>query len=330
MKHRQARNRPTWNRPTWNRLTWNLHSFYKNKKVLVTGGAGFIGSHIAEKLCSYGAIVTILDDLSTGSLDNLQSFRDKITLIASDITIFKTVLKATKKQVVVFHTAAFVSVPDSVQHPVRCEKINVEGTKNLLEASKENKVKTFIFSSSASVYGQRSDTCAEDNRPNPQSPYAQSKLDGEKLCAEYGKKYGLHTASLRYFNVYGDRQNPFGPYAGVATKFKYNLLAKQPIVIYGDGQQTRDFIHVTQVAEANLILGTHQPSRGAAPLQGDIFNIASGTSITLLALLEALENETSTKRTDLQFKPARKGDIQLSSASCKKYKNLKEQYAPHD
>jgi len=293
-----------------------MQSFYKNKNALVTGGAGFIGSHLAQKLCEYGAHVTILDDFSTGSFDNISTFCSDVTVIARDITSFRSCVKATKRQDIVFHTAAFVSVPESVKHPGLCEKINIEGTNNLLEACSLNNVPRFIFSSSASVYGNRNDRCRETDKPNPQSPYAKSKLAGETLCKEYAKNHKINTACLRYFNVYGDRQSPNGSYAGVVAKFKHNLLRKQSIVIYGDGKQKRDFIHVSKVVAANLAIGTRSPS------QGDVFNIASGKSITLLKLLEKLEVEMNIKRSDLQFHPARKGDIFSSQANCRKFKEL--------
>jgi UDP-glucose 4-epimerase len=303
----------------------HLQSFYNNKNVLVTGGAGFIGSQIARALCSYGANVTVLDDLSTGSLENLENCKKKINFIANDITSFKTCLKATKKQDIVFHTAAFVSVPESVKHPELCEKINVEGTFNLLEAYKTNKFfsKTnhcFIFSSSAAVYGNKSYACNENDKPNPQSPYAQSKLAGEKLCTEYFENYGIQTAVLRYFNVYGKRQNKKCDDIGVVARFKENLLNKKPITIYGNGRQKRDFVHVSRVVQANLLAST-------LSLKGDIYNIATGKSITLLSLIKKLEIETNTKCAGIIFKPARKGDVVSSRADNKKYDTIVSQYS---
>lgn len=294
-----------------------LQAFYKGKNVLVTGGAGFIGSHIAQELCSYGALVTVIDDLSTGSLDNISSFCSNITLIARDISSYKACMKATKNKNIIFHTAAFVSVPQSIKQPALCEKINVYGTQNLLEACKINKVPTFIFSSSASVYGEKENKCFENDLPSPQSPYAKSKLEGEKLCKTYAKEHKIKTASLRYFNVYGERQNAHSQYAGVVAKFKYNLSHGKPIVIYGDGKQKRDFIHVSEVVKANLLIGMLQN------LYGDIFNIATGTSITLLEILKKLEKEIAAKPVKIVFKPARKGDIYCSLADCKKYSTIK-------
>jgi UDP-glucose 4-epimerase len=292
-----------------------MRAFYKRKNVLVTGGAGFIGSQLAHTLCLYGANVTVLDDLSTGSINNIAG-EPNIRFIASDITSLKSCIKATKKQSFIFHAAAFVSVPESLKHPELCKKINVDGTYNILEASRINNVSTVIFSSSAAIYGERTDCCCEKDKPNPQSPYAQSKLDGEKLCREYAKEHSLNTACLRYFNVYGTQQNPHGTYAGVVAKFTHNLLHEKPIIIYGDGKQKRDFVPVEKVVEANLLVAMR------SSLNGDIFNIATGSSITLLNLIKNLEKETKKCPVEIKFKPARSGDIFASHASCKKYKSL--------
>jgi UDP-glucose 4-epimerase len=301
----------------------NLKTFYKDKNVFVTGGAGFIGSNIAEQLCLHGAKVTILDDLSSGSLDNLHEIKSsipdsEINLIASDICSYKNILKATKGQEIVFHTAALVSVPQSIKYPALCEKINIDGTYNLLEACKINNIQTFIFSSSASVYGEKTEKCHEDDLPNPQSPYAKSKLLGEKLCKEYARDHKINTASLRYFNVYGPRQSFESAYSGVVAKFKHNLLNGKAITIYGNGKQKRDFIHVSQVALANLLIGS------CTNLGGEIFNIATGRSVTLLEMLSQLEKDTNRKNIEILFQPARKGDIFSSQADCKKFERLKK------
>lgn len=301
----------------------HLQSFYGDKQVLVTGGAGFIGSHLTQALCSYGANVTVLDDLSTGSLENLGECEDKIRFLAGDITSFKDCLKATKNQDIVFHTAAFVSVPESVKYPARCEKVNVDGTGNILEACTFNQVSTFIFSSSAAVYGERQDTCYENDKVNPQSPYAKSKIKGEDLCKEFNRKYGIKTAILRYFNVYGPRQNPNGPSAGVVAKFRENIIKDLPVVVYGNGEQRRDFVPVLRVVEANVLVASLHPN-------GEIFNIATGESVSLLTLISNLERETNKKCAKVLFEPARGGDIFSSHASCKKYdeirKTLTQQY----
>lgn len=294
----------------------NVKAFYNNKKVLVTGGAGFIGSYIVEKLVKQGAIVTVLDNLSTGNIANLKNVLPFINLMYGDVTNKFTCLNATKHQEVVFHLAALISVEYSTKHPKTCHKINVEGTKHILEGCKKNKVKTCVLSSSAAVYGNRSDQCKETDTPNPESPYAQSKLDAEKLCKAYANEHGINTVSLRYFNVYGERQNPNGDYAAVVAKFTHNLKNNIPLTIFGDGKQTRDFIHVSKVAEANLNIAMLNN------LRGDVFNIASGKSIDLFQLIEQLEQETKTKRVDLVFKEKRPGDILHSLANCDKYKSL--------
>lgn len=294
----------------------NVKSFYRGKKVLVTGGAGFIGSHIAQRLCSYEAEVTILDDLSSGSLTNICEFAHGINFIAGSITNYKACIKATKKQDIVFHTAAFISVPLSLKHPALCEKINVEGTANILETCEKQNVKSFVFSSSSAVYGERKGFCRETDAPCPQSPYAQSKLEGEALCKSHAESGNMNTSCLRYFNVYGPRQSAQSEYSGVIAKFKHNLVTKKPIVIYGNGKQKRDFVHVSEVVDANLLIGT-LPS-----LRGEIFNIATGKSISLLKLLHKLEEETSKKPTAILFKPARKGDIYSSQADCTKFRDI--------
>ena len=294
----------------------HLKNFYKNKNVLVTGGAGFIGSHISEELCSYGANVTVLDDLSFGCISNLKNSVSKINFIAGSITDFDACLKATKEQAVIFHLAAMTSVPESVKHPQECEKINVEGTTNLLEACEKNMVKTFIFSSSAAVYGNRNDECKEIDKPNPKSPYASSKLKCEELCRDHAYECDISTASLRYFNVYGERQRSDSPYSGVVAKFKENLMRRKPILIYGNGQQKRDFVHVSKVAEANLLIGSLDD------LKGEVFNVATGISITLFELLQNLEFDTKKNKSVIQFRPSRPGDIFNSQASCKKYDKL--------
>ena len=291
-----------------------LKSFYKNKNVLVTGGAGFIGSHLSENLCSHESNVTILDDLSFGCVSNLKNC--SVNFMAGNITDFEICLKATKDKEIVFHLAAMTSVPESVKNPLECEKINVEGTTNLLEACKENNVQTFIFSSSAAIYGNRNDECKETDTPNPKSPYAKSKLKCEDLCRDYAYEYDMSTASLRYFNVYGKRQRSDSPYSGVVAKFTENLMRRKPILIYGNGQQKRDFVHVSKVVEANTLIGSLEN------LKGEVFNVATGMSITLFELLQNLEFETKQKKFKITLKSSRPGDIFNSQANCEKYDKL--------
>lgn len=291
----------------------SLQSFYNKKRVLVSGGAGFIGSHLVEKLVALGARVTVLDNFSTGNLTNLKSVAPIITLLYADIRSAYSCLKATHQQDIVFHTAAFTSVPESIKNADLCYKVNIEGTENLLEGCKKNNVKTFILSSSSAVYGSKSGICSESDFPSPESPYAISKHEAEILCQKYTVAHGLCTAILRYFNVYGDRQNPHGTYAAVVARFKQQLLTGQPVTIFGDGTQTRDFVHVSQVVDANLILGMNES------LQAEIFNIGSGKSVNLFQLIQQLEQELNVTKTDITFLPSRQGDIAHSTANCAKY-----------
>lgn len=293
--------------------------FYANLAVLVTGGAGFIGSHLVEQLVECGARVTVLDNLSTGNLDNLKNVMHKITFIHGDITDKKVCLAATHEQDIIFHLAAFISVPDSIEMPEECHATNVDGTFNLLESARINKVKRFVFSSSAAVYGTRDGVCAETDHCHPESPYGFTKRIGELYCQQYAHNYGMHTVILRYFNVYGDRQNPDGAYAAVVAKFKKAMHENSPITIFGDGNQTRDFINVKDVACANLTLGMH-----AHACAGEIFNIGTGTSISLLELIAMLKKDFPQFNQGILFRPARAGDIKHSSALCTKYQAIQE------
>jgi UDP-glucose 4-epimerase len=293
-----------------------IETFYKNKNVLVTGGAGFIGSHIARKLVSLGAHVSILDDLSTGCIDNIQPIIHKTRIKVGDICNKETCLQMTQQTDIIFHLAAFVSVPESMKHSAICERINYNGTKNLLVAAAENNVSTLIFSSSSAVYGEKKTKCTEKDSLSPQSPYAQSKLAGEQLCKEFSEK--INTAALRYFNVYGERQNPNGSYAAVVAKFTEQLKKEEPLKVYGDGTQRRDFIHVSEVVAANILIGAEKQ------LQGEIFNIGSGKSINLLELIEQLKSEIKIAKPTIEFLPAREGDIHISEANCEKYLQLKQ------
>lgn len=292
----------------------HLKKFYNDKKILVTGGAGFIGSHLTEKLVELGARVTVLDNFSSGKIQNLKNILHSVTIIYSDISLDHVGLKATHNQDIVFHLAAMVSVPQSIKYPELCEKINVQGTKNILNGCVKNRTKTFIFSSSCAVYGNKQEPCSENDLPSPLSPYAQSKLAAEELCKKYSQDFAVKTASLRYFNVYGERQNFNGDYATVMAKFKYNLENNLPVTIFGDGSQTRDFVHVSEVVNANLRIAMLQD------LTGDIFNIASGKSVSIIDLIKILEKEVGKVVPEIKFEGARIGDIKHSVANCEKYK----------
>jgi nucleoside-diphosphate-sugar epimerase len=294
----------------------SLQKFYDKKRVLVTGGAGFIGSHLVEKLVSLGARVTIFDNFSAGSLANLKSVVHAINVIYADVRSPYSCLKATANQEIVFHLAAFISVPESFKDPQLCYNINIDGTNNMLTGCEKNSVKTFIYSSSSAVYGNKNSICSETDQLHPESPYAISKHKGELATKHYFQTYRLNTAILRYFNVYGQRQNPNGAYAAVVAKFTQQLLTKEPLTIFGDGKQTRDFIHVSKVVDANLMVAMHDA------LHGDVFNVGTGRSMNLLQLIDHLEKELKIQRTAVSFMPARQGDIEHSQANCEKYQKL--------
>ncbi len=293
----------------------DMEHFYRGTSVLVAGGCGFIGSHLAATLVTLGADVTVIDDLSTGSKDNIENIKHNITFMQASITDQQACIEATKDKKIVFHLAAFISVPQSVKEPHVCHHINVDGTFNLLEAARINGVERFVFSSSAAVYGCQEGICSEDMPCSPESPYGFSKQIGELYCKQFAQQFGINTVALRYFNVYGDRQNPHGHYAAVVAKFKHQMKHNLPITIFGDGTQTRDFIPVDKVAEANLRLGMLP----GAQMNGDIFNIATGNSINLLELIELLRQEFPAYAENIIFAPARPGDLKYSQADISKY-----------
>jgi len=286
--------------------------------VLVTGGCGFIGSHLTQKLVEYGAKVTVIDDLSTGSLTTIDNIKHSINFIHKNIVDFNACMVACKGQKFIFHHAAYISVPGSIENPTLCHQTNVMGTFNLLEAARNNNIERFIFASSAAVYGQREGICNESMQPNPTSPYGFSKFINEIYAQQYAHNFGLNTIGLRYFNVYGANQNPHGAYAAVVTKLRYQIAHNLPITIFGDGTQTRDFIHVSEVVNANLNLALLAPTN----TKGHVFNIATGTSISLLALIEQLIQNYPHYTGEITFQSKRIGDVTHSRADCSKYKAI--------
>ncbi len=296
-------------------------TFYKNLPVLVTGGAGFIGSYIVEELVAQGAYVTVLDNLSTGSVANIAPVLDKITFINNSITNMDACLKATENTQIVFHLAAFTSVAGSIANPGECHATNIVGLLNVLEACRLNHVDRFIFSSSAAVYGNQALACHEQLPCKPESPYGYSKHIGELLCQEYSMLCGLQCLILRYFNVFGARQSTDSQTCSVIAKFKHNLEKNLPITIFGDGTQTRDFVPVETVVQANIRLATRLPE-----ISSEIVNIAHGKSITLLELLANLQKSYSAQTPSITFTPGRPGDIQHSQADCSKFQQLMLKY----
>jgi UDP-glucose 4-epimerase len=251
----------------------------KFKSALVTGGAGFIGSHLVDALLEEGCAVTVLDNLSTGHLYNLRHIKDSITFYKGDIQNPKTLMKAVRYCDVIFHQAAVVSVPQTVEQPVDSARINDIGTLMVLEAARKNNVKRVVLASSCAVYGPDPNLPkTEDMRPRPFSPYAAQKLAGEIYARLYYDLYKLETVCLRYFNVYGPRQDPSSPYSGVISIFMNKAVAKEQPVIYGDGSQYRDFVFVRDVVRANILAAACE---GAG---GSVFNVGTGSSVRISQL----------------------------------------------
>lgn len=281
---------------------------------LVTGGAGFIGSHLVRELVRQGQQVTVFDDFSASSPSSLYSVQEKIRLVKGDVRDAPALRAAFQNVDFVLHHAAFVSVPKSVEFPAETAEINVQGTANVLEASRQNGVRRVVFASSSAVYGNGKELPYKETAPaDCQSPYALSKWDGERLCREYARS-GLETVVLRYFNVFGPGQNPHSAYAAVITKFMDFARAKEPLQIDWDGLQSRDFIHVTDVVQANLLAVL----KGAS---GEVYNVACGEACSLLELAEAVERAAGRKLGRF-FRPKRAGDVRFSAADISKIRAL--------
>lgn len=276
-------------------------------KLLVTGGAGFIGSHLVERLLATGDRVRVVDDLSTGKRENLVG-HEALEFIEGDIRDAGLIDRCTKGVDAVAHLAAVASVQASMDDPVRTHQVNFDGTLNLLEASRRHGVKRFIYACSAAVYGDTvTIPVAEETMLKPMSPYAVDKLSGEHYLLHYHRTYGLGATSFRFFNIYGPRQDPSSPYSGVISIFVERLKRSQPVTVYGDGTQTRDFVYVADLAD--LL------ARAARGMEGDggVFNVGTGTRHSLLQLLANLE-KISGKKIERRHEPARPGDIQHSCA----------------
>jgi UDP-glucose 4-epimerase len=275
---------------------------------LVTGGFGFVGSHIAEALVRRGDRVRVLDNRSTGQRDNLAAFAGQIETVEGDVIDLATVEGAVAGCELVFHQAALASVPRSVAEPLATHAADATGTLHVLDAARRAGARRVIYAASSSAYGnQPTPRKRESDLPSPLSPYAAAKLAGELYCEAFWHSYGLETVALRYFNVFGPRQDPNGPYAAVIPLFIRAVLAGQQPTIYGDGLQTRDFTYVENVVRANLL------AADAPDAAGRVFNVGNGQSISLLDLLTALNGILGTKIEPL-FQPARAGDVRDSLA----------------
>jgi UDP-N-acetylglucosamine/UDP-N-acetyl-alpha-D-glucosaminouronate 4-epimerase len=285
--------------------------------ALVTGGAGFIGSHIVAGLAAKGARVRVLDDLSTGYRENLEEIGGDIDFVqgsAADETILRRALQDVE---LVFHEAAIPSVPRSVDNPRQTHIASVEATFSLLLAAREGGVRRIVYAGSSSAYGdQPTLPKTEAMLPEPLSPYAVAKLVGEYYCQVFSRVYGLETLTLRYFNVFGPRQDPSSHYSGVISRFISALLSNERPVIYGDGEQSRDFTYIDNVVSANLKAA--ESRRGV----GQVINIANGERISLNQLLKELDSLTGAAGVTAEYQPARPGDVKHSLADISRARDL--------
>ena len=287
------------------------------KHYVVTGGAGFIGSHLVERL-AVDNYVTVIDDLSVGKVENLKSVRDQfpdnVKFLHGSIADLSFLKNAVKGASGIFHHAALASVPESIADPIKSHDVNATGTLNVLIAARDNDVKKVVFASSSAVYGDAAQIpIDESSLPCPLSPYAVQKHLGEEYCMVFTEIYGFATVCLRYFNVYGPRQNPYSAYAAVIPKFIDAVQHSASPVIYGDGTQTRDFVHVSDVVQAN-IMAMESSETG-------IYNVASEAAITIKQLAEIICS-ASGYDVEPEYAPARKGDILHSSADISRIRDV--------
>jgi nucleoside-diphosphate-sugar epimerase len=278
-------------------------------KVLVTGGAGFIGSNLADELIKQGAKVSIIDNLATGFRENLEEIQGDFEFVEGDLNDDEALLKALEGVEIVFHQAALPSVPRSVENPADTHQACVNATFNLLLKAKDTGVKRVIYAASSSAYGdQPTLPKVETMRPEPLSPYAGAKLMGEYYCQVFSRVYGLESIALRYFNVFGPRQNPSSQYSGVISRFVDALMGDKTPVIYGDGETSRDFTYIANVVNANIKAA--QTTKGI----GEVMNCANGERISLNELLDVLKNITGKPDVNARYEPERKGDVKHSQA----------------
>ena len=277
--------------------------------VLVTGGAGFIGSNLADELIRRGAKVRIADNFLTGFQDNLNEIDGDFEFVEADVADPEAARKIVDGVEFVFHEAALPSVPRSVANPLETHNACVNGTFNLLLAAKDAGVRRFIYAASSSAYGdQPTLPKVETMKPEPLSPYAAAKLVGEHYCRVFTQVYGLETYSLRYFNVFGPRQNPSSQYSGVISRFIDAFMKGDRPVIYGDGEQSRDFTYIANVVDANM------KAMEATEGIGEVMNVANGEKVSLLELVEVMKKVTGRADVEVDFQPERTGDVKHSQA----------------
>jgi nucleoside-diphosphate-sugar epimerase len=294
-----------------------LHGeFFKGRRMLITGGAGFIGSHLVEALVILGAEVLVIDDLSGGNRENLRDF-SPVTFLEGSILDRQLLQKATEGCAFVFHQAALGSVPGSVEQPRLYNEVNTTGTLNVLEAARSAGVKRVMFAASSSAYGLNPVPWIETMPVLPRSPYAATKVAGEGLLRAFSVSYGMDTASLRYFNIFGPRQNANSAYAAVIAAFAKAYLGGQRPVIYGDGEQSRDFTFVANAVHANLLA-----ARRAEPIGGEVINVGTGGRISVNMLAVKMAEVYGREDLTPVHQPERAGDIQHSFADLGRTRSI--------
>jgi UDP-glucose 4-epimerase len=284
-------------------------------KVLVTGGAGFIGSNLVRALLARGDEVRVLDNFSTGNRTNLAGLTGEVELVEGELRSYERVHNAVRGVEIVFHLGALGSVPRSVQDPLTSSAVNVEGTLNVLLAARDEGVRRVVFASSSSIYGNQPELpLRETMAPDPISPYGVAKLAAERYCVSFARVYPFETVVLRYFNVFGPRQDPRSQYAAVVPLFVTAIAAGEPITIFDDGQQSRDFTYIDNVVAANLVAAE------AAGASGRIFNVSSGAPATVNELADAIGRLLG-KEVERRFLPPRAGDLRNSWADVSEAKD---------
>jgi UDP-glucose 4-epimerase len=286
------------------------------RRVLVTGGAGFIGSNLVRALLERGDEVRVLDNFSTGLRGNLAGLEDSVEVVEGELRSYERVHNAVRGVEVVFHQGALPSVPRSVQDPLTTNAVNVEGTLNVLLAARDEGIRRVVFASSSSVYGNAATLPQrEDLASDPIAPYGVAKLAAERYCSTFSRVYEIETVALRYFNVFGPRQNPLSEYAAVVAKFIHAIDAGEPILIEGDGESSRDFTYVTNVVEANLL------AADAGAVNGRALNVAAGASHTVNELADTI-GELLGRPVEKRYGPPRPGDIRASWADISQARDL--------
>ncbi|HEV7394991.1 MAG TPA: SDR family oxidoreductase [Pyrinomonadaceae bacterium] len=285
--------------------------------VLVTGGAGFIGSHIASTLAGRGARVRVIDDLSTGHRENLEEIKGDLDFVHASLADEQAVARALEDVELVFHEAAIPSVPRSVENPRDTHEACLDATFSLLLQARDKKVRRLVYAASSSAYGdQPTLPKKEEMAPDPLSPYAVAKLVGEYYCSVFTRVYGLETVSLRYFNVFGPRQDPGSQYSGVISRFIDSLVSGEQPVIFGDGEQSRDFTYIENVVNANLLAS--QTAKGI----GQVINVGNGQQTTLNELLGELKTLLGKSDVEADYRPTRSGDVRHSLADTQRARDL--------